>query len=234
MREFDFRYIFSYYPDILPYLGATFSTVLFSVIFGTMLGFLVAAAKLGKNRSLRIVGAGYTYVFRCTPAVVLLFLVYYGVPELYQALFGININDIYKGIFVIIALALLFSANIAEVMRSAYESIDKGQFEAGVSIGLTSTQTFVRILLPQCFVIALPNIGNALIALFQQGSIAFTIGFIDIMGKTNLIVSLNYGGHTKEIYIGLAIIYWVISIVIEKSMTVFERRYKSKILSRTV
>ncbi|MFT8321933.1 MAG: amino acid ABC transporter permease [Bacillus sp. (in: firmicutes)] len=234
MQDFDFKSIFSYYPEILPFLGTTFLTVIFSVIFGTILGFFVAVAKLSPNKIWRLIAERYTNILRCTPAVVLLFLVYYGVPELFQAAFGMNINDIYKGIFVIITLSLLFSANMSEVMRSAYESIDKGQLEAGVSVGMTATQTFIRILLPQCFFIALPNIGNALIALFQEGALAFTIGFIDIMGKANLIVALNYGGNTKEIYIGLALIYWAISILIEKSMSIFERKYKAKILSKTV
>ncbi|GAA3334395.1 hypothetical protein GCM10020331_102180 [Ectobacillus funiculus] len=96
---------------------------------------------------------------------MLLFIVYYGLPQLLNGL-GLNLNEIYKGIFVIITLSLLFAAAMAEVMRSAYESLDKGQYEAGVSIGLSGMQTFIRIILPQCFVIALPNLGNALIALF--------------------------------------------------------------------
>ncbi|MEK3889910.1 amino acid ABC transporter permease [Bacillus sp. FSL K6-3431] len=234
MHAFDFTVIFRYYPEILPYLAITFLIVIFSVIFGVLFGFLVAMAKLSKNKIWRVMGNGYTNVLRCTPSVILLFLVYYGLPAIFQGLFGIDINHIYKGIFVIITLVLLFSANMAEVMRSAYEAVDKGQYEAGVSIGLNNVQTFIRILLPQCFIIALPNLGNAVIVLFQEGALAFTIGFIDMMGKANLIVSLNYGSHAREIYIGLALIYWAISIIIEKGMSKFEGIYKEKILAKTV
>ncbi|MCM3110773.1 amino acid ABC transporter permease [Lederbergia lenta] len=234
MHGFDLTNIIRYYPDILPYLAITFLVVIFSMLFGVIFGFLIAMAKLSKNKILNVLGNGYTNILRCTPSIILLFLVYYGLPEIIQALFGVDINHIYKGIFVIITLALLFSANMAEVMRSAYESVDKGQFEAGVSIGLNNVQTFIRILLPQCFVIALPNLGNAVIALFQEGALAFTIGFIDMMGKTNLIVSLNYGSHAREIYISLALIYWAISIIIEKGMAKFERIYKERILAKTV
>lgn len=234
MIEFDITSIFRYYPQILPYLAITVLIVLFSVVIGTIIGFFIAAAKLSKRKWLRVIGNIYTNILRCTPSVVLLFLVYYGLPVLVEHMFGVDINDIFKGIFVIITLALLFGANMAEVMRSSYEAVDKGQYEAGVSIGLTNTQTFIRILLPQCFVIALPNLGNAIIMMFQEGALAFTIGFIDMMGKTHLIVSNNYGANGKEIYIGLALIYWAISIMIEKGMAKFERVYKEKILAKTV
>lgn len=234
MHSFDVTNVFRYYSDFLPYLGITFAIVIFSIIFGVLFGFLITMAKLSKYKALRFIGNGYTNVLRCTPSIVLLFLVYYGLPEIFQGLFNIDINQMYKGIFVIVTLSLLFSANIAEVMRSAYEAVDKGQYEAGVSIGLTNIQTFLRILLPQCFIIALPNLGNAVIALFQEGALAFTIGFIDMMGKANLIVSLNYGSHAREIYIGLALIYWMISIIIEKGMSKFETVYKEKILAKTV
>lgn len=234
MHSFDVTSVFRYYPVFLPYLGITFMIVIFSVIFGIIFGFLIATAKLSKHKILRILGNGYTNILRCTPSIILLFLVYYGLPEIFQGVFGIDINQMYKGVFVIVTLSLLFSANIAEVMRSAYEAVDKGQYEAGVSIGLTNYQTFKRILLPQCFIVALPNLGNAVIVLFQEGALAFTIGFVDMMGKADLIVSLNYGSHAREIYIGLALIYWMISIVIEKGMSKFERTYKEKTLSNTI
>lgn len=234
MEGFDITYIFRYYPDILPYLRITFLIVFCSVFFGLLLGFLVALAKLSKNKIVRMLGNAYTNVLRCTPSVILLFLVYYGLPEITQGLFGIDINYIYKGIFVIITLTLLFSASMSEVMRSAYEAVDKGQYEAGVSMGLTGPQTFFRILLPQCFVIALPNLGNAIITIIQEGALAFTIGFIDIMGATDLIVARNFGAHAREIYIGLALVYWIISIIIEKGMAKFEQKYKDRILAKTV
>lgn len=216
MHEFDAGFIFRYWPDILPFLGITFITVIFSVVLGVALGFLLALGKLGKSRGLRALANGYTTILRCTPSIVLLFVVYYGLPELVSGVFHVDINDIQKGIFVVITFSLLFAATISEVMRSAYEAIDKGQFEAAVCVGLNHYQAFRRILLPQCFYVALPNLGNAIIALLKDGALGFTIGFIDIMGKTNLIVSVNYGAHSREIYLGLAFIYWVVSILLEK------------------
>jgi L-cystine transport system permease protein len=233
MTDFDVSYIFRYYPEILPFLSVTFKIVFFSVLFGTLLGFIVAVAKLSKSKILRAIGNGYTNVLRCTPAVVLLFLVYYGLPFIFEQFFGIYI-DFYKGVFVIVALSLLFSASMSEIMRSSYEAVNKGQYEAGVSVGMTGTQTFFRILLPQCFVIALPNLGNVIIQIVQEGALAFTIGFIDMMGQTDLIVARNYGAHAREIYIGLALLYWAIAILIERGMALIEKKYKDRTLSRTV
>lgn len=214
--EFDVSYIYRYMPDILPFLGVTILTVFSSVVLGVALGFVLAAGKLGKSRLGRFLSNGYTTLLRCTPSIVLLFVIYYGLPELVMGVFRVDINDMEKGIFVVLTFSLLFAATMSEVMRSAYESIDRGQKEAAVSVGLTPFQAFYRILLPQCFYVALPNFGNAVIALLKDGALGFTIGFIDIMGKTNLIVSVNYGAHSREIYLGLALVYWILSIVLER------------------
>jgi L-cystine transport system permease protein len=225
MQQFDISYIYRYLPDILPFLGVTFLTVLSSVVLGSSLGFLLAAAKLSRSKTGRFLANGYTTILRCTPSIVLLFVVYYGLPELLMGLFHIDINDISKGIFVILTFSLLFAATMSEVMRSAYEAIDRGQYEAAVTIGLTPFQAFRRIILPQCVYVALPNFGNAIIALLKDGALGFTIGFIDIMGKTNLIVSLNYGAHSREVYLGLALVYWIIAILLEQLFKKAERIY---------
>ncbi|RKJ40645.1 ABC transporter permease subunit, partial [Butyricicoccus sp. 1XD8-22] len=112
---------------------------------------------------------------------------------------------------------------MAEVIRSAYLAVDKGQYEAAVSVGLTPFQAMRRIIFPQAVVIALPNFGNGLISVLQEGALAYTIGFIDIVGKANLIIANNYNTHALEIYIALAVFYWVLSIAIEKFFTKLEK-----------
>src|SRR5690625_6139902 len=92
---------------------------------------------------------------------------------------------------------------MSEVLRSAYLSVDKQQYEAGVSVGLTSIQTYIRIIIPQAVIVALPNFANALLELLKEGSLAYTIGFIDMMGKANLIVESNFNAHVLEIYLAL-------------------------------
>ena len=112
---------------------------------------------------------------------------------------------------------------MAEVFRSAYEAVDKGQKEAAASIGMTSWQTFYRILLPQCTVVALPNFANALVNLMKEGSLAYTIGLIDIMGKGQLLIGMNHGSYALETYLALTILYWVLTFVVEKSFGVLEK-----------
>ena len=155
----------------------------------------------------------------------MLFVVFYGLPMLFWAIFQIDINDWSKVFFVVVALGLLFSANASEIMRSSYLAVPQGQREAALTSGLSESQAFVRIMLPQAFLISLPNLGNSMIALLKEGSLAFTIGLIDIMGKGNLIISLNFGAYGIETYIALAIIYWVLTLVIEQIFKLAEKKF---------
>ena len=224
MRPFDATKIFQVLPALLPYLSVTLLMMLGTVFTGGLLGFMLARAKLSKRRFLRTLAGGYTAALRCTPSVVLLFIVYYGLPELIMGLFGININFIDKGLFVLITFALLFAASMSEVMRSAYLAVDRGQREAALSIGMSEAQCLFRITLPQAVVFALPNFSNALINLMKEGSLAYTIGLIDVMGQGNLIISRNYGAHALETYLALAIIYWTLTLLLQYTFGAIERR----------
>lgn len=210
---------------ILPKLGVTFGVVLGTVFFGLLLSILIVRQKYSKYSFWRGFAATYIHILRCTPSIVLLFIVFYGIPKFMLVLFDVNINFWPKMFFVIIALTLLYSAQLAEIIRSALEAIGPGQFEAGISIGLTPFQTMTRIVIPQAFVVALPNLGNSLIALLKEGSLAFTIGLIDVMGSGNLIISRNYGAYALETYIALAIVYWGLTLIIERTFCYLEKRY---------
>ena len=119
-----------------------------------------------------------------------------------------------RSVFVILAMTLLFAASISEVFKSSYQALPKGQLEAGLSIGLTDYQTFVRILLPQAFRIALPNITTAIINLLKDIALAYTIGLVDLMGAGNLVISRNLGNYSLETYTAVAIIYWVLALIL--------------------
>ena len=108
-------------------------------------------------------------------------------------------------------MTLLFGASISEVFKSSYQALPKEQLEAGLSIGLTEYQTFIRILLPQAFRIALPNIVTAIINLLKDIALAYTIGLVDLMGEGNLIISRNMGNYSLETYTAVAIVYWVLA-----------------------
>lgn len=222
-KYFDINYLWSALPQLLPYLWITLFVAALAVIFGTFLGFIIAFFKLSKNSILRFIANSYITIMRCTPSIVLLFLVYYGIPAFADSFFGIYLQDVHTGVFVVITFSLQFAAMMAEVIRSAYQAIDKGQYEAAVSVGLTPFQAYRRIIFPQAVVVALPNFGNGLISVLQEGSLAYTIGFIDIVGKANLIIANNYNTHALEIYIALAVFYWVLSVAIAKFFGMLEK-----------
>lgn len=223
MRPFEPLFILEVFFDLLPFLPVTLLMITGSVFFGSLLGFILARAKVTGRRISRLLADTYVAVMRCTPPIVLLFVVYYGLPELLLSTIGLDINSIEKGIFVLVTFTLLFGATMSEIMRSSYESIDKGQREAAVSIGLSPFQAFYRIVLPQATAVALPNLSNVLINLIKDGSLAFTIGLIDVMGKGTLIISRNFGSYALETYIALALIYWGLTLIIEKTFGVLEK-----------
>ena len=223
-RPFDPTFILAVLPRLLPWLAVTFGIMIGTVVFGSALGGLLAWAKVGRSKALKAFADGYTWILRCTPSIVLLFIVFYGLPLALMALFHININFWDKAFFVLVTFVLFFSATMSEIMRSAYLSVDKGQYEAAVSSGLSPAQAFRRIVFPQAVVVALPNFGNSLIALMKEGALAYTVGLIDIMGAGTLIIARNYGAFALETYIALALIYWALTIAIERSFLALEKR----------
>lgn len=218
---FDSTYLINAFPELLNFLSVTLFITILACLLGTILGFLIMLTKLSKYRILQIIGNLYTTIMRCTPSIVLLFLVYYGLPACAEII-NINLHDVHTGVFVVVTFTIQFAAIISEVMRSAYLSIDSNQYEAGVSVGMTKFQTYKRIIIPQAIVIAIPNFANALLELLKEGSLAYTIGFIDMVGKANLIVESNFNAHALEIYLALGLIYWLLSIIIEYSFTKIE------------
>lgn len=216
-RPFSPDIIFTSIPALLPYLTVTLVVGMTSILTGSILGMLLAWAKLSGHKVIRALADGYTYIIRCTPSIVLLFIVFYGLPKFMEAKFGIDLDDLSRAVFVIITFTLLFGAYVSEVFRSAYETVDKGQYEAAVTIGLSPQQAFFRVMLAQAAVIALPNFGNSVINLMKESALAYTIGLIDLLGRTNLIIAKNYGAYGIELYVACLLIYWGLSLVIEQA-----------------
>lgn len=216
-RPFSPDIIFTSIPALLPYLTVTLVVGVTSILTGSILGMLLAWAKLSGHKVIHALADGYTYIIRCTPSIVLLFIVFYGLPKFMEAEFSIDLDDLSRAVFVIITFTLLFGAYVSEVFRSAYETVDRGQYEAAVTIGLSPKQAFFRVMLPQAAVIALPNFGNSVINLMKESALAYTIGLIDLLGRTNLIIAKNYGAYGIELYVACLLIYWGLSLVIEQA-----------------
>lgn len=215
MMPFYPEKILNVLPSILSKLPKTLEIVFFTFLIGSALGFLLANWSLSTNQVKRKIADGYVQIMRCTPPVVLIFLVFYSLPKLIEFVFLVDINGWSKGVFVIGALTLLFAANISVTFKAAYLAIPKGQTEAGLVSGLSRTQTFVRIILPQALGVALPNIANNLLTLLKEGTLAYMIGFVDIMGEAQNIISRNLGNFSLETYVAVTLVYWLAALLIE-------------------
>ena len=122
-------------------------------------------------------------------------------------------------------MTLLFAASISEVFKSAYLAVPKGQLEAGLSIGLTTSQTLIRIICPQALRFALPNISNAILNLLKDTALAYTIGLADVMGTGNLIIGQNMGNYSLETYTAVALIYWGLALILALVSQGIEAKY---------
>ena len=222
-RAFDIGMITQVLPDLLAYLDVTLLVALVSIALGSLLGGLLAWANLGGNLLLRWAALSYVYVMRCTPSIVLLFIVFYGLPKITEAAVRYDMNDLHRAVFAIITFTLLFGAYISEVFRAAYSAVPRGQYEAAVSAGLTPFQAFRHVILGQAALVALPNFGNATINLLKEGSLAYTIGLIDMIGKGNLIIAQNFGAYGIEVYLAALLIYWVLVLLLEQVFALVEK-----------
>ncbi|WP_439257242.1 amino acid ABC transporter permease [Lonepinella sp. BR2271] len=233
-RIFDFSVIWDVLPRLLAYLDVTLAVCFFSILFGSLWGILLAWAKLSKNPILSALATGYIYIMRCTPAIVLLFLVFYGLPQLISVIFHYDINGFHRAIFAIITFVLLFGAYMAEVFRAAYSAVSHGQYEAAITVGLSPFKAVLLIMLPQAVVIALPNFANSTTNLLKDSALAYTIGLIDLIGAGNLIIAQNYGAYGVEIYTACILIYWVIVFLLERLFMYVENKLnKDRSLAET-
>lgn len=222
-RAFDIGMIAQVLPDLLAYLDVTLLVALVSIALGSLLGGLLAWANLGGSALLRWSALAYVYVMRCTPSIVLLFIVFYGLPKITEAAVRYDMNDLHRAVFAIMTFTLLFGAYISEVFRAAYSAVPRGQYEAAVSAGLTPFQAFRHVILGQAALVALPNFGNATINLLKEGALAYTIGLIDMIGKGNLIIAQNFGAYGIEVYLAALLIYWVLVLLLEQVFALVEK-----------
>lgn len=209
-------YILQIVAKLAPFLWVTIFLAVTAMLLGLIFAFLLTAMKFHGGVAAKIAN-GYTTILRSTPTVILLFLSYYGLPFLLEPI-GIDIGNADKKLFTIVALTMYASAIISEIIRPAYQAVNKGQLEAALSVGLTQGQAFIHIVLPQAIYIALPNLGNMMISLIHESALAYLIGVIDIMGKAKVINSMSYGANIIKIYFAVSILYWILSIITGKAV----------------
>ncbi|MGG3889513.1 amino acid ABC transporter permease [Metabacillus fastidiosus] len=215
----------SLFVRVLDKLPLTLFMLIASLFFALIIGVSIAIIRIHKKPILYEISSFYLSFTRCTPLLVQLFLVYFGLPQL-LIIFNIDINSWDRLFFAIMAFSLHTGAYLSEVVRSAYLAVGDDQLEAAYSVGMTYSQALWRIILPQVFVISLPNLGNNIIELLKDTSLAFTIGLIDIMGQVRIILGNNHGIGMFEVYVVISIVYWVTCILIETIIGYAEKAFK--------
>ncbi|AIN18459.1 MULTISPECIES: cystine ABC transporter permease [Yersinia] len=194
--------------DSAPFLlkGAWFTLQLSlgGMFFGLALGFMLAMMRLSRFLPLSLLSRFYVSIFRGTPLIAQLFMIYYGLPQ-----FGIELDPMPAAL---IGLSLNTAAYTSETLRAAISSIEKGQWEAAASIGMTRWQTLYRVILPQAGRTALPPLGNSFIGLVKDTSLAATIQVPELFRQAQLVTSRTLEVFTM--YLAASLIYWIMATVL--------------------
>ncbi|GCD84253.1 L-cystine transport system permease protein TcyL [Parageobacillus thermoglucosidasius] len=230
-KAFDITLVGEFLPQLVQYLGVTLQILAVSTVFGIVIGIAAAIPRLFRIPILSQLVIVYVSFIRGTPILIQLFLIFYGVPALFL-LFDIDLTRMDPLYFVMITYSLSNGAVFSEIFRGAIQAIDYGQTEAAYSVGMSDSQTFFRIIIPQAIGIAFPNMGNCIISSLKDTSLAFTIGVMDMVGRGETLIAST--AHALEVYISLSIIYYIVVLVLEKLFRLFEKRvnrYKPDVVS---
>lgn len=204
--NFDFAYFISVFPQVIGYLPTTLLIAIVSILVSIVLGLLIALLRVKRVLVLDQLLALYISLFRGMPSVVLLFTVYYGLPQMFPVL-----TKMPAIVAAIICFSLKYSAYLAEIFRAGLESVDHGQKEAALTVGLSSAQLYRHIILPQAFVNALPGTGNMFISLVKDSSVAFFVGVPELLAAGKLLTVESY--RFFETYLAIGIIYWAVVVL---------------------
>ncbi|WP_254849317.1 ABC transporter permease subunit [Mycobacterium sp. GA-1841] len=201
-------------PLLKAAITMTIPLTLVSFVIGLVIALAVALARLSSNRILSSVARFYISIIRGTPLLVQLFIVFFALPE-----FGVKIDPFPAAV---IAFSLNVGGYAAEIIRSAIQSIPKGQWEAAETIGLNYTGTLRRIILPQAARVAVPPLSNTLISLVKDTSLASTILVTELLRQAQIIAAPTF--EFFALYGTAAIYYWVICLVLSFGQSRLERR----------
>lgn len=236
MRVFDGSYFLKTLPKILLQgVPVTILVTAAALALGFLLGLLLTIVKVYPVKPtkggavLRLVQRVLDFVtlfVRGVPNFLMLYLIYFGLPEVLEGI-GLSLSrtsDATKYYLVIAALGLTVAAPASEMFRSAYLSVDVQQIEAGKSFGYSGWQRFLHIILPQAFYVSIPNIGNRTIQVIHGTSLISYLGVLDIMGVAKLVNSYVYGAKSVEVYVTAALVYWVMTILLERAFRLLEKK----------
>ena len=207
-KLFDFEAVLSQLPEILKYLPTTLILAVSSMIIALIIGMLLALIKTKNIPLLKQIAGVYISLIRGTPVIVQLYIAYFGIPMITKYIYQQN--------------GWNYQSSTTSGFVGAVASVNVGQIEAASAIGMTYFQTFRRIIFPEMLSVALPGLGNSFIGLIKGTSLAFVCAVVEMTAQGKII-----GGRTYryfEVYVSLAIIYWVITFVIEQGIRLIEKK----------
>ena len=213
----DFSQIIPYIPFMLEGIWVTLKFVFFAIILGSILGTLLALFKIGSAKPLRWFADAYTSIFRGTPLILQLMIIYYSIPQLTG-------YDISPFLSAILAFGLNSSAYISEIIRAGIQAVDKGQMEAAQALGVPYRAMMKDIILPQALKNILPALMNEFITLTKESAIVSTIGYLDLMRRAQVVGADLFRNFEPLLFVG--VIYWCLVMALTMVGRVFERRLK--------
>lgn len=226
-KLFSWRAVFEAIPPILQRLPITVGLTLAGALAGLLLALLFAIVKINRIKLLYPIQAFWVSFLRGTPILVQLMLTYYGIPLLLKAInqktgLTMNINAIPASVFAITAFAFNEAAYASETIRAAIQSVSSGEIEAAKSLGMTNSQIYQRVIIPNAAVVATPTLINSLIGLTKGTSLAFSASIVEMYAQAQILGGSDY--RYFERFISVSLIYWGVSFLIENLGRLIEQK----------
>ena len=220
----DFELMVNSFPKLLNAAGVTLKLLSVSLVVGLFIGLLFAILRLNKNIFINKFAYGYSYVFRGTPLLVQIFIIYYGLGQveyLRSTFLWVFLKEPYW--CAIIAFALNTGAYTSEILRSAFQTVKPGIIEAGKSLGISSKIVFYKIQIPIAIRQSLPAYGNEIILMMKGTSLASTVTLMDLTGVAKYIISTTF--RPIEVFIVAGGIYLFMTFLIHNLIKYLEKKY---------
>ncbi|MDR0270345.1 amino acid ABC transporter permease [Paenibacillus sp.] len=225
--KIDPSFIWTALVQLLSAIPTTLVITAVSITVGFIIGLITALLRIYKVRVFGQIATGYVTFIRGTPMLTHLLLIYFGLPMLLDTLsaqfgWGFKSSQIPMIGFAFISFSITAGAYMSEVIRSGLLAVNRGQLEAAYSVGMTTPQALRRIVFPQAFAVSLPNLSNSVIGMLHGSTLAFTVSVVDINAKAQIVASTNW--KFFEAYLAAAVIFWGLTLLIERITAVIEKR----------
>ena len=220
----DFELMITSFPKLLIATTVTLKLLSLSLLFGLVIGLLFAVMRMSKKFLFNKFAYGYSYLFRGTPLLVQIFIIYFGfgqVEFIRNSILWVILKEPYW--CAIIAFALNTGAYTSEILRSAFQTIKKGYIEAGKSLGISGKIIFYKIQIPIAIRQSLPAYGNEIILMLKGTSLASTVTLMDLTGVAKYIISTTF--KPIEVFIVAGSIYLFMTFLVHNLIKFLERKY---------